>query len=31
LAIDFRLVEVWIEIARIRPVAHIHDKSVGKN
>jgi hypothetical protein len=27
LAVDFRLVEVRIEVARIRPVAHIHRES----
>ena len=26
LAIDFRLVVVGVEIARIRPIAHIHDE-----
>src|SRR5262249_7715813 len=31
LAVDFRLVEVGIEIARIGPVAHIHDESVAEN
>ena len=28
LAVDFRLVVVGIEVARIRPVAYIHDESV---
>jgi hypothetical protein len=27
LAINFTLVEVRVEVARIRPVAHVHDKS----
>jgi hypothetical protein len=26
LAVDFRLVVVGVEVARIRPVAHIHDE-----
>src|SRR5439155_9280475 len=28
LAVDLRLVVVGVEVARIRPVAHIHDESV---
>jgi fermentation-respiration switch protein FrsA (DUF1100 family) len=28
LAVDFRLVVVGVEVARIRPVAHIHDEFV---
>ena len=28
LAVDFRLVVVRVEIARVRPIAHIHGESV---
>ena len=31
LAVDFRLVVVRVEVAWIRPVAYIHDESVGED
>jgi hypothetical protein len=30
LAVDLRLVVVGIEVARLRPVAHIHDEFAGE-
>jgi hypothetical protein len=30
LAVDLRLVVVGVEVARVRPIAHIHNEVTGK-